>query len=308
MNAANIPLVSVVMNCRNGEKFVREAIDSVLGQSIDDWELVFWDNRSTDSTAEIVKSCGDCRIRYFLSDSDDDLGQARNRALSHASGEWVAILDSDDVWHSNFLEKQLTLLKEVGASLIYSNAESFYPDGRKHLYSKRSDKSPVRIDYRALALDYDICISAVVFKRRILSELSYVIDPALKVAEEADLFIRIANRYPVVFNPEVLARYRMHAGSDTWRSSEDFIHDAKKIMANFEELGMDPGPVRDGILQAAYWTSAMSSWMKSDGGAARRYLRSMQERRIRGHVLFCLSFFPYGLVSPLLRLAGKRVI
>ena len=80
------------MNCRNGERFVYEAIQSVLQQSMGDFELVFWDNRSTDSTAEIVKGIPDTRIRYFLSDYDDPLGQARNRAFAEARGQWIALL------------------------------------------------------------------------------------------------------------------------------------------------------------------------------------------------------------------------
>ena len=66
MDDTKTPLVSVVMNCRNGERFVRETIDSLLEQTMDDWELVFWDNRSTDATAEIVHGYPDPRIRDFL--------------------------------------------------------------------------------------------------------------------------------------------------------------------------------------------------------------------------------------------------
>ena len=80
MDDTKTPLVSVVMNCRNGERFVRETIDTVLQQTMSDLELVFWDNRSTDATAEIVKGYEDPRIRYLLSDSDDTLGRARNHA------------------------------------------------------------------------------------------------------------------------------------------------------------------------------------------------------------------------------------
>jgi glycosyltransferase involved in cell wall biosynthesis len=295
-----------VINCRNGERFVRETIDSVMQQTVDDWDLVFWDNRSTDATAEIVKSYEDPRIRYFLSDSDDTLGQARNRALAEATGQWVAILDSDDIWYPDFLERQLSLLDETGASMVYSNAYSFYPDGKEVLHTWRSGTEVEEVDYRQLALDYDICISATVFERRVLSELTYVVDPELLAAEEADLFIRIASCHRVVFNPAVLSRYRMHSSSDTWTNSENFIRDARKIMQNLEKLGLDTTAVRDGMLEAAYWTAAMSSWMKRDSERARQHLRAMRGKRRRRYVLFCLTFLPYGLVSPLLRLAGKR--
>lgn len=300
------PLVSVVMNCRNGERFVRETIDSVLRQTMRDWELVFWDNRSKDGTAAIVKGYNDPRIRYLLSDSDDTLGKARSRALAVATGRWVAFLDSDDIWHPDFLERQLEVLEQTGASLIYSNAISFYPDGREQLHSKNKGAEIEEIDYRRLALDYDVCISATVFERRVLSELSYLVDPELMAAEEADLFIRIASRHRTVFNPAVLSRYRVHATSDTWTNSENFIQDGKRMMQTFEKLGLDPTVIRDGILEVAYWTAAMSSWIRRDGARARQHLREIRGRPLRRKVLFFLTFVPYGLVSPLLRLAGKR--
>ena len=306
MNDTTPPLVSVVINCRNGERFVRETIDSVLQQTMSDLELVFWDNRSTDATAEIVKGYEDPRIRYLLSDSDDTLGQARNRALPEATGRWVAFLDSDDIWYPDFLERQLSLLDETGASMVYSNAYSFYPDGREVLHTGGRGSEVEEVDYRQLALDYDICISATVFERQVLSELTYIVDPDLMAGEEADLFIRIASLRRTVFNPAVLARYRVHPTSDTWTNSENFIHDARKMMQNFEKLGLDTTAARDGILEAAYWTAAMSSWMKCDGERARQHLRAMQCKPLRRYVLFCLTFLPYGLVSPLLRLAGKR--
>jgi len=308
MDDTKTPLVSVVMNCRNGERFVRETIDTVMQQTMGDWELVFWDNRSTDATAGIVKSYGDPRIRYFLSDSDDTLGQARNRALAEATGKWIAFLDSDDLWNADFLERQLNLLEETGASLIYSNAISFFPDGREVLHTGGRGSRVEEVDYRQLAYEYDICISATVFAREVLSELTYVVDPELLAGEEADLFIRIASIRRAVFNPAVLSRYRVHSSSDTWINSENFIHDAKRMIKNFGELGMDTTPVRDGMLEAAYWTAAMSSWMKHDSQRARRHLREMRSKRPRQLILFCLTFFPYGLVSPLLRLAGKRAI
>ena len=308
MEDTKTPLVSVVMNCRNGERFVRETIDTALQQTMGDLELVFWDTCSTDATAEIVKSYEDPRIRYFLSDSDDTLGQARNRALAEATGRWIAFLDSDDLWNPEFLERQLSLLEQTGASMIYSNAISFFPDGREVLHTGGRGSEVEEVDYRQLAFEYDICISATVFERQVLSELTYVVDPDLLAGEEADLFIRIASLRRTVFNPAVLSRYRVHSSSDTWINSENFIRDAKKMIQNFGKLGLDTTPVRDGMLEAAYWTAAMSSWMKRDGERARQHLRAMRGKRPRQQVLFCLTFLPYGLVSPLLRLAGKRAI
>src|SRR5205085_2533899 len=93
---ASRPTVSVIMNCFNGERWLREAIDSVFEQSYQDWEIVFWDNCSTDASAEIARGYGD-RVRYFGAETRTSLGAARSLALQRARGEYIGYLDCDDV-------------------------------------------------------------------------------------------------------------------------------------------------------------------------------------------------------------------
>ena len=80
-------LVSVIINCFNGEKYLREALDSVITQTYKNWEIIFWDNQSTDESAEIFNSYDDVRLRYFLAPKFTKLGQARNLAVANATGE-----------------------------------------------------------------------------------------------------------------------------------------------------------------------------------------------------------------------------
>ena len=102
------PLVSVIMNCYNCEKYLVESIDSVINQSYSNWELIFWDNVSVDGTANIVHCYDDARIRYFCGSKTAPLGGARNLALSQVRGEFIAFLDSDDKWMSNKLDLQVS--------------------------------------------------------------------------------------------------------------------------------------------------------------------------------------------------------
>ena len=111
------PLVSVIINCFNGEEFLREAIDSVLAQTYTHWEIIFWDNQSTDATAEIVKSYTDSRIRYYYAPNHTPLGEARNLAVEKTKGEYINFLDADDIWMPNKLEEQIKLI-EPGVWLI----------------------------------------------------------------------------------------------------------------------------------------------------------------------------------------------
>ena len=99
MKSNNEPLVSVIMNCYNGQKYLEESIESVLSQTYKNWELIFWDNQSADKSAEIFKLYKDKRLKYFLSKEHTTLYKARNLAIEKSSGDFIAFLDTDDLWH-----------------------------------------------------------------------------------------------------------------------------------------------------------------------------------------------------------------
>ena len=108
----NQPLVSVIMNCYNGEAYLYESIKSVLFQTYANWELIFWDNRSDDKSAEIFKSYNDKRFKYYYAPQHTLLSEARNEAIKKSSGEFIAFLDTDDLWEKDKLELQVPLFKD----------------------------------------------------------------------------------------------------------------------------------------------------------------------------------------------------
>ena len=102
------PLVSIIMNCYNGETYLQESINSVLSQTYKNWELIFWDNQSNDKSAKIFKDYKDGRLKYYCASSHiETLYKARNYALKNANGEFIAFLDVDDRWLPEKLEKQV---------------------------------------------------------------------------------------------------------------------------------------------------------------------------------------------------------
>ena len=115
-------LVSIIMNCYNGEKYLREALDSIIDQTYKNWELIFWDNLSTDNSANIVLSYNDHRIKYFCSKTHTLLYEARNLAIEESLGGYLAFLDVDDYWNSTKLEKQMLVFsKNSEVAIVYSN-------------------------------------------------------------------------------------------------------------------------------------------------------------------------------------------
>ena len=132
------PLVSVLINCFNGEKYLRQAIESVLAQTYKNWEIVFWDNQSTDSSAEKFHQYAenDNRLRYFYANKHTLLYEARNLAIKKARGEFIAILDADDWWHPRKLEMQIPLFVDKEIGMVYGNYWSV-KEGKKELQYKK---------------------------------------------------------------------------------------------------------------------------------------------------------------------------
>ena len=126
-----MPLVSIIMNVRNGAAFLREALDSVMAQSFADWELIVWDDCSTDDSAKIVSQYRDDRIHYFLSPDETPLGTARDRAIRQARGEWLAFLDQDDVWLPHKLAQQMELVNNDVRNHLRPNGLVRFPP-RQH--------------------------------------------------------------------------------------------------------------------------------------------------------------------------------
>ncbi len=116
-------LVSIIMPSWNTGRFIGESIQSVLSQTYKKWELIIVDDCSTDNTDEIVASFDDERIRYFRNDKNSGAALTRNKAMREARGEWIAFLDSDDLWMPEKLEKQLSFMKENGYTFSFTEYE-----------------------------------------------------------------------------------------------------------------------------------------------------------------------------------------
>lgn len=114
-------LVTVVMPVYNADRFLREAVDSVVSQTYRNWELLILDDCSTDKSLQIAHEYEqmDCRIRVVESEHNSGVAKVRNRGIREAKGEYIAFLDSDDIWTPDKLEKQVELAKQANANVVY---------------------------------------------------------------------------------------------------------------------------------------------------------------------------------------------
>lgn len=130
---AQRPLVTVITPAYNAEYFIKETIDSVLEQSVSNWEMIVIDDGSTDRTQEIVAEYAqmDARIRLIVNESNMGVARTRNRGLELFRGQYVAFLDSDDYWEPNMLEKMIARAVETGADIIYCSYSLVDESGKK---------------------------------------------------------------------------------------------------------------------------------------------------------------------------------
>ena len=124
-------LVSIIMPSYNTASFIKETIQSVLNQTYSKWELIIVDDCSTDNTDEVLEYIKDSRIRYFKNDKNLGAAVSRNKALREARGQWIAYLDSDDLWMPEKLEKQICFMESNGYAFSYTNYEEIDVDGNK---------------------------------------------------------------------------------------------------------------------------------------------------------------------------------
>lgn len=209
-----MPLVSAIINVRNGAPTLGEAVKSVLGQTLSDWELIVWDDCSTDESAAVVSRYADPRIRYFLSPADAPLGQARNDAIQRATGEWIAFLDQDDLWLPRKLEQQLQVADhDVG--LVYGRTIRFYPSGLERDYDHAHEYEMLPegdIFERLFTESCFIAMSSAMFRRSAIEAVGGI-PPEIRIIPDYYLYVAVARHYGVRAVQEVVCRYRMHPDS-----------------------------------------------------------------------------------------------
>ena len=217
---------SVIMNCFNGEEYLSEALDSVLEQTYDNWELVFWDNLSTDRSSNIFHSIDDSRFYYFLAEDHTNLGQARAEAWNKAKGEFVAILDVDDIWLPDKLNFQVKYMKDydvIGSKCVYFGDSNGIPNIPINNIS----------DFNFLLYNPIINSSCLLKKKLCYWEGNFNI-------EDYNLWLHLWIKNKKFFNvPKILVKHRIHKNSffnnDNGKYVQELKQKYKKIILDLKK-------------------------------------------------------------------------
>jgi glycosyltransferase involved in cell wall biosynthesis len=203
------PLVSVIMNCYNGATYLDSSIKSVLSQTYKNWELIFWDNKSEDESAKIFKHYKDKRLKYFYAKEHTSLYKARNLAIKETSGELLAFIDTDDLWHKEKLEIQVPFFKDKKISLVYCNQWIIKKNlEKKKIFIKK--KSPSGFIYEKLLEDYNVGIIAAIFRKNIINKNLHVFDERFSIIGDFDFFLKLSKSHYFQYVSRPLAYYRIH--------------------------------------------------------------------------------------------------
>jgi len=228
------PLVSIIMNCYNGEKYLSEALKSIINQTYKNWELIFWDNQSTDKSAEIFKSFNDLRFNYYYAHSHTLLYEARNLALKKAKGEFVAILDVDDWWLPQKLEMQIPLFRNNEVGLVYGNLWVYEEKNKKKkIFSKKRLPTGMVID--SILSDYKIGLGTIIIRKSHLESLDYAFDNKLHIIGDFDLSIRLAlkNKFECVQKP--VSYFRIHDTNESYLKKNREIPELEVLYKKMEK-------------------------------------------------------------------------
>ena len=214
------PLVSIIMNCHNGENFLSHSIESILNQSYKKWEIIFFDNNSKDKSKKIFKSYNDKRFKYFKSSKLINLYAARNLALKKTKGELITFLDVDDLWDKKKLERQIKKMIQKKTSFLYSNYYILYNDKKKLFTNKILPSGHIT---KNLLEYYFIGILTVMFKKDLLKKYKLSFNGAYKIIGDFDLFTKLSIKTNFTYLNEPLATYRKHSQNFSRKNTNLYI-------------------------------------------------------------------------------------
>jgi glycosyltransferase involved in cell wall biosynthesis len=206
-----LPVISVVVPLYNKALTIRRALNSVLQQTFQDYEIIVVDDGSTDSGGQIVRQVNDSRIR-LITQANQGVSVARNRGIQEARASLVAFLDADDEWKVQFLETVLTLRGRYPQAGAYATAYEVRLAGQKTVYH---DFDGVPIDrwvglldnyFRSAILYTPFCASSVAVDMNVFTTIGYFA-AGVGLGEDLDMWVRIAIRYPIAYDNSRLSIY-----------------------------------------------------------------------------------------------------
>jgi glycosyltransferase involved in cell wall biosynthesis len=230
------PFFSVVIPLYNKEKYIKNTLESVFNQTFHDFEIVIVDDGSTDDSLKIVSRFKDDRI-IILKQKNKGAPAARNNGIANAKGKYIALLDADDLWYKNHLfelKRLISIFPDAG--LYCNNYEIFYTNrtSRPAKFNFNFDKDCLIVNdfFRASIINSVAWTSAVGFTKEKFTSVGGF-NLKLRTSQDLDLWIKLALKYKVAFNPIITSSYIFHI--DNSLSKNHYNNTRYEFINNFRE-------------------------------------------------------------------------
>jgi len=232
-----IPKVSIITITYNKERFIKEAIDSVLRQSFGDFEMIIIDNASTDKTSAIVNDYlrRDKRLRFIVNKTNLKIPRSRNQGLREARGKYIATLDSDDVWVDNDkLKKQVNFLENQPEYALIGSGFIVIDEIGKELFRRLNPTTDLTIRKVILSTNPFAHSSTLFLREAALKAGGY--DENLEVGEDYDLWLKLGKFWKFANLGEYLVKYRIHPGGITFDKRLQLAKTAKASIQKYKAI------------------------------------------------------------------------
>lgn len=214
-----MPKISIITPAYNCEKYLEQSVDSVLSQTWQDWELLIIDDCSKDNTYALMQKLAkkDERIRIIQNPQNSGAAATRNNGVRQASGEWIAFIDSDDLWEPDKLEKQMALLtKNPEAALVFTGSAFIDAQGNRIAHILHV---PEKINRKKLLGQNVISCSSVLIRKELMKEFPMPEEDGIH--EDFATWLAILNKIPYAYGvDEPLLIYRRSATSKSGQKSK----------------------------------------------------------------------------------------
>ena len=305
-----MPEISVIIPTYNAAEYLPEAIDSVLAQTFQDFELIVVDDGSTDGTEEVVRSYGD-RVRYLRQENRGP-GAAKNLGIKNSRGPLVVTLDADDRWLPHKLERQYEYMREhPEIGMVNTDFSTFNEKGVMTRHYNREYRKIYQGDIFDRLLQKNFVGSGVVMFRRECLDRVGLFPENFMISEDWHLWLRIAKEYRVGYIDEPMAMYRWQEKSLTWDYSRSYP-DRIRVLDDIAGLYPDYFRRRGRLLRRARSGVAMrygySLFNSGDyRGAARQLLYSVKQNpfQLKSYIYLLGLLVPKKLKGWVTRLKGR---
>ncbi|MDO4811329.1 MAG: glycosyltransferase family 2 protein [Eubacteriales bacterium] len=251
-------LVSVIMPSYNCEAYIEASIRSVLAQTYENWELLIVDDCSTDGTVPIVQSFRDDRIKLFFNERNSGAAVSRNRALREARGRWIAFLDSDDLWHPEKLERQISYMEKNG----YAFSCTDYRINLNGTWLSHVNTGPMAVDRRRMYRYCYFSTITVIYDRNVAG-LIQIGD--LRKNNDYAMWLRVIEKCNCYRLPQCLSFYIKHDNSVSGGRKWKLIKWHYRLFRQEQEKGVLPAlycTARNlffGVIKKAFFKHSVTS-------------------------------------------------